>query len=636
MKTKVWFYLSIITLSACLAMPVIVEPASVLAAGEGQAKNGLVASSSQASFMNADSILTTIQVTSTSDNTAVDGYCTLREALQAANTHSAVDTCQEGSEYDNTITFSVAGTITLAAGNLNVNTVGGSLVIDGGGAITISAANSSGVFVIGNLTNVTLENLTITAGNAPVGAGIYNNGSVTILNSTLSSNQATSGDARGGGVYNNVGSVFIKNSTLYDNFAASGGAIYNDNGFLALTNSTLSGNDVASEGGGIYSTGSLYLASATIVNNHADILGGGVYTQNHPLYLRNTILAQNTAGENAPDCYSTAVTTDGYNLVGNTSGCAIHPWTGDLTNVAPKLGPLQDNGGLNYTHALLPGSLAVDHGNRYGCTDFWGTPLATDQRGFPRVGKCDIGAFEWQPAPAAGPYTMNLPCAMKSCSRQLYFDDFSNPSSGWKILENSFGRYEYLNNEYRILTKVVPAWEASFPGYKATNYVVSADVRNATGVNGYAGILFGFAPDWSHFYFFVVNNTGSFTIVQWNLETSYWISNGYSGAIHLGTAVNQLKLERNGSMIWAYANGELLSIVKDDSFTGSGYVGLIVIADTNLYVDARFDNFRVEPISCGASYSYPKPEADANKIGTAGMALPENWQNALRDLQIGK
>ena len=27
------------------------------------------------------------------------------------------------------------------------------------------------------------------------------------------------------------------------------------------------------------------------------------------------------------------------------------------------LGPLQDNGGLTQTHALLPGSPAIDHGN---------------------------------------------------------------------------------------------------------------------------------------------------------------------------------------------------------------------------------------------------------------------------------
>jgi hypothetical protein len=59
----------------------------------------------------------------------------------------------------------------------------------------------------------------------------------------------------------------------------------------------------------------------------------------------------------------------------------------------PKLGPLQDNGGLTATMALLPGSHAID-----------GVPVGADcplvdQRGIMRPfgGTCDIGAYEWAP-----------------------------------------------------------------------------------------------------------------------------------------------------------------------------------------------------------------------------------------------
>ena len=59
----------------------------------------------------------------------------------------------------------------------------------------------------------------------------------------------------------------------------------------------------------------------------------------------------------------------------------------------PLLGPLQDNGGPTRTHALLPGSPAIDNGK--------GSPgVSFDQRGrgFPRVIiKPDIGAFEFDP-----------------------------------------------------------------------------------------------------------------------------------------------------------------------------------------------------------------------------------------------
>lgn len=459
-----------------------------------------------------------------------------------------------------------------------------------------------------------------------------------ILNSTLSGNEASAVNGRGGGIYNNAGSVVITNSTLSENHAASGGAIYNYNDYLAITNSTLSGNNALSEGGGIYSTGSLFLYNATVANNLAGMLGGGIYTQNQPLDLRNTILAENAAGVNGPNCYGTNVTSYGYNLIGNTAGCAIYPWTGDLTNVSPMLGPLQDNGGSTFTHELLAGSLAIDHGNRNGCSGF-STLLTADQRGFLRAGRCDIGAYEWQPAEAAGPYTVYVPRVSKLCSSRLYFDDFSNPNSGWKVWENAYGRYEYLNGEYRILAKQAPAWESSFPGFKATNYVATVDVRNTTGVSGYAGILFGFAPDWSHFYFFVVNTggiAGRYVITQWDQAAAPWIGDGYSGAIHWGTESNRLQLERNGDMIWAYANGELLTIIKDSSFTGQGYVGLITIADPNPNVDSRFDNFTVEPISCGASYNYPLLVADDSEMEAVELAAPGIWESIQPFYQIEK
>ena len=63
---------------------------------------------------------------------------------------------------------------------------------------------------------------------------------------------------------------------------------------------------------------------------------------------------------------------------------------------------LQDNGGTTFTHALLAGSPAIDGGNPAGCTDPWGNPLTTDQRGEVRPADgngdctaiCDIGAYE--------------------------------------------------------------------------------------------------------------------------------------------------------------------------------------------------------------------------------------------------
>src|SRR5438045_8503037 len=61
-----------------------------------------------------------------------------------------------------------------------------------------------------------------------------------------------------------------------------------------------------------------------------------------------------------------------------------------VTNTDPLLGPLADNGGPTRTHALLPGSPAINAGNSSGAP-------ATDQRGAGRVGPVDIGAYEFVP-----------------------------------------------------------------------------------------------------------------------------------------------------------------------------------------------------------------------------------------------
>src|SRR5205823_6251427 len=81
-------------------------------------------------------------------------------------------------------------------------------------------------------------------------------------------------------------------------------------------------------------------------------------------------------------------------------------------NTDPLLGPLQNNGGPTFTHALLPGSPAIDAGN----PNFTPPPFY-DQRGlgFDRVrnGRIDIGSFEVQfgptPTPTATPTATATP-----------------------------------------------------------------------------------------------------------------------------------------------------------------------------------------------------------------------------------
>lgn len=313
----------------------------------------------------------TITVSTTSDVVANDGQCSLREAITAANTNTASGAaggeCAAGSGAD---TISVpAGTYTLTiATGITIST---DLTLSGVGpsSTIIQRATAPGVafqrvFVIGSGATVTISGLTMRHGRVTgFGGGIHNSGTLTLTNSTVSDNIAR------------------------DPFGGNGGGILNQTGAtLALTNSTVSGNTATLQGGGIFSNGTLTITNSTFSNNSASN-GGGIASFG-TAQLVNTIIANNPSGG---DCAVNSLTSLGHNLDSDNSCKLTEP--DDLPGVDPLLGPLQDNGGPTFTHALLAGSPAIDAGDDAEAP-------ATDQRGTTRpVGSAsDIGAFE---APAA-------------------------------------------------------------------------------------------------------------------------------------------------------------------------------------------------------------------------------------------
>jgi CSLREA domain-containing protein len=249
-----------------------------------------------------------------------------------------------------------------------------------------------------------------------VGGGLQNSGgTATITNSVIRGNQATSA---GGGIWN-AGSMNIVNSAIIDNRCGfeSGGGIRNAQGTLFVTNSTISGNIVDDgsgmgnhPGGGIDNGGSfgatVILTNSTISGNRSTGAGGGIRNDSSgTVRLRNTIVAGNTSNTFFRDVNG-IFTSEGFNLIGDISG-TIFWLLSDILNVDPRLAPLGNNGGSTFTHALLPGSPAINAGNNALAVDpLTMLPLAQDQRGRNRYvgGKnptVDIGAFEasYSPSP---------------------------------------------------------------------------------------------------------------------------------------------------------------------------------------------------------------------------------------------
>jgi hypothetical protein len=296
----------------------------------------------------------------------------------------------------------------------------------------IPSAIGGGIYNAGTMTlinsavtnNLAYASSTEKNGEYGKGGGIANPGQLTVLYSRVDGNTATSEDpfdigdaAEGGGIYNS-GFLDIRFSSLDGNHAsvyyayAAGGGVYNL-GVANISDSTFAYNYAqnqldGAEGGAIDNSGTLRLTNFTVSANGSFEVGGGIYSAfQATLALRSTIVAGIIALYEYPDLYGT-LTATGYNLFGNSQGGSGYDST-DLLNVDPKLGPLQDNGGPTLTMALLPCSPAIDSGDNANAPEW-------DQRGprFPRIvnGQVDRGAFEVQHT--AGPTKAHLVSALST------------------------------------------------------------------------------------------------------------------------------------------------------------------------------------------------------------------------------
>jgi hypothetical protein len=270
-----------------------------------------------------------------------------------------VSTCDESSlrsaitfaSPGDTVNFSCSGVITLNSPIM----LSKSLTIDGSGqSVTISGGDGVQVIVVSSGVAVTLNDLTIADGTALYvsGAGIDNNGTLSVTNSTLINN---GGGQKGGGIFN-AGTLSVTNSTFSGNSAGVGGGIFNA-GTLSVTNSTFSGNS-AGAGAGIASQGTATLA--------------------------NTIVAYSPRG----DCFGIF----GNGGSGNFADDATCGSFAQVSRASLSLGPLANNGGSTQTFALGAGSVAIDSTSA-NCP-------STDQVGSPRPdageSTCDSGAYEFQ------------------------------------------------------------------------------------------------------------------------------------------------------------------------------------------------------------------------------------------------
>lgn len=204
--------------------------------------------------------------------------CTLREAIDAANSAGGADTIDA---------TGISGVIQLGSALANLST---DINIDGPGASILTVRRNTGgdyrIFTIDASATVNISGLTVPNGHAPdglnapppnyapggdgnPGGGVFNRGTLSLTDVVVSGNRSGNG-----------GNGFIRPG----GWAGLGGGIYNT-GTLTITGCKITGNKAGDgggggyapggSGGGIYNTGELTIIGSTVTGNQAGNGGGG-------------------------------------------------------------------------------------------------------------------------------------------------------------------------------------------------------------------------------------------------------------------------------------------------------------------------------------------------------------------------
>jgi hypothetical protein len=395
-----------------------------------------------------------------------DGGISLREAILTANVDNtdASDTINFASSVRGTIQLTNAGHVgqLVISGDLTINGPGASLLTIRGFAGTAAVGDGARIFRVddgnaGTLRDVAISGLRISGGDRTLsdgsdGGGILNFENLSLMACTISDNVlSTGGTSRGGGIYSSLGSLTVTRSTISGNTARRGGGIFSDSSNATITDSTISGNTASSTsgdgGGGVIAADAMTITNSTISSNVTNAKGGGVLNNSpgllvvrHSTITGNWADADNSSGGEGGGIYGTYAATSldhtivagnlkgvstrsdlaggaaaaRFSLIGDNTGATITDNGGNQigTGALPihaMLGPLANNGGATFTHALLAGSPAIDAGDLE-----FSAPPANDQRGVPfgRVvdgnvaggARIDIGAYESQPDGRLGDY----------------------------------------------------------------------------------------------------------------------------------------------------------------------------------------------------------------------------------------
>lgn len=379
-----------------------------------------------------------------------DGVCDLADAINSANTDTAVDTCQQGSGTD-TIVLSTNTAINFAlpqitseiimlrGGTTPIIQASGSyfgriLDVSPTGILTLNQVSVRGGDSTGeggcirnagilNITNESEVRNCIATGN---GGGVHSSGTLRVSNSDFINNESS---GEGGAIHVALFSsvpTFIDNEFI-NNTATNGGGVYFD-ATVNIQRTGFSGNFAAENGGAFFAASNLEMSRSSVTNNSS-----GIYLMNQANISNTTISSQTDYGihfeplqniaqlalrnvtvkdnqglgvniptavgasvfqnvafdNNSPNCFS-ADNTIGTNNISDDLSCPVSSFSN-----AQMLGPLTPAATTRF-HFPFDGSSLIDQADINVCSSAFVNSI--DQRGFvrPEAGgiACDVGAIE--------------------------------------------------------------------------------------------------------------------------------------------------------------------------------------------------------------------------------------------------
>ena len=176
----------------------------------------------------------------------------------------------------------------------------------------------------------------------------------------------------------------------------------------------------------------------------------------------------------------------------------------------------------------------------------------------------------------------------------LFYDDFTNPASGWNRFASTEGTMDYDGSGYRFLVNAIQTNFWATPGKSFGDVRLEVDVAKLRGPDeNRIGLLCRYREE--NYYFFMVSSDGFYTIGKYIAGNAIQLGQSemqQSETINTGLAVNHLRADCIGSTLTFYINGNFVAQAQDIDLV-EGDIGLLAGTFSETGVDVIFDNFVV-------------------------------------------